>query len=172
MLCRNVNAKTGLVNGATGVLKKINYVEQKAVELIIKFDRIDELQTINRVNALYDVSLDQQCCRSQFPVKMSFAATIHKCQGLTLKNVLVSMENSFAAGQIFVACSRVQHISGLHLLDLVLDKIKVDIPSMQQYNKHREIIGLPAYNICDKTTKLKTEDKTKKRQLNDTKSKI
>lgn len=67
--------------------------------LHIKFDRIDEVQTINRVSAVYDVSVEEQRTRRQFPVQMSFACTTHKCQGLTLDNALVSTRSVFCAGQ-------------------------------------------------------------------------
>lgn len=131
MLTRNLNPRLGLVNGSTGVLTKILCTDNKPTALIIKFDRIDETQLINKVSAVFTIGLDEQCTRTQFPVKMCFAATIHKCQGLTLKNVVIQMANSFSAGQIFVACSRVKNIDGLHLADYVPDKVRVDIPSLK-----------------------------------------
>lgn len=160
MLCRNINPRIGLVNGATGVLQKISYVNNKANELFIKFDRINDVQKINKVSAVFNVGLDEQCIRHQFPVRMSFAATIHKCQGLTLKNVIVRTEEVFSSGQVFVACSRVQHGFGLHLADLFIEKIKVDIESLVQYNKHRSSIGLNTYPLPPSTEKMTTVIKT------------
>src|SRR5690625_3106984 len=83
--------------------------------------------------------------RRQFPITMCFAATIHKCQGLTLRNALVSTRNLFSPRQGFVAFSRVQNAAGLHLLDLVVDKLKVHITALQKYNLLRASINLPKY---------------------------
>lgn len=179
MLCRNINPRLGLVNGSTGVLKDIIKIDNVPIELVIKFDRIDELQRISKASSVFTIGLDEQCSRHQFPVKMSFAATMHKCQGifiknstvylfnstyslgLTLQNVVISMKHSFTAGQIFVACSRVENGLGLHLADYYPEKIKVDLASLNQYNYHRQSIGLSTYPMPTAITKSTNKPKKK-----------
>ena len=39
------------------------------------------------------------CHRSQLPLKLAWAMTIHKCQGLTLDHAIVSLSNMFAEGR-------------------------------------------------------------------------
>ena len=55
-----------------------------------------------------------QCSRLQLPLKLAWAVTIHKSQGLTLTKVVVDVgKKEFSCGLTFVACSRVRHITDL-----------------------------------------------------------
>ena len=66
---------------------------------------------------------------TQYPIKLAWAATIHKCQGQTFKNVCIDMdEGAFTHGQTYVALSRATEIKGIFLInkitysDLIFDK--------------------------------------------------
>jgi len=52
----------------------------------------------------------------QYPLKLAWAATIHKCQGQTFENVIIDMDyGAFTHGQTYVALSRVVSLKGLYL---------------------------------------------------------
>ena len=52
----------------------------------------------------------------QYPLKLAWAATIHKCQGQTFENIIIDMDyGAFAHGQTYVALSRVVSLKGLYL---------------------------------------------------------
>ena len=53
----------------------------------------------------------------QFPIKLAWAATIHKCQGQTFEKAIIDFDSgSFAHGMTYVALSRVKSIDGLYLI--------------------------------------------------------
>lgn len=52
---------------------------------------------------------------SQFPLRLAWAVTIHKSQGLTFDRAIIDAGSSFAAGQVYVALSRVRSLKGLVL---------------------------------------------------------
>lgn len=52
---------------------------------------------------------------SQFPLRLAWAITIHKSQGLTFDRAIIDAGTSFAAGQVYVALSRLTGLEGLVL---------------------------------------------------------
>ncbi len=56
----------------------------------------------------------------QFPLKLAWAITIHKSQGLTFENVIIDIGNGiFASGQLYVALSRCTSMEGLFFKKMI-----------------------------------------------------
>ena len=52
---------------------------------------------------------------SHYPIKLAWAITVHKSQGLTFKKAIIDVSRAFAPGQIYVALSRLVSLDGLVL---------------------------------------------------------
>jgi hypothetical protein len=55
----------------------------------------------------------------QFPLRMAWAITIHKSQGLTFDKVMIDAASSFSSGQVYVALSRCTSLEGIVLLSKI-----------------------------------------------------
>ncbi|KAK4517984.1 uncharacterized protein ATC70_001333 [Mucor velutinosus] len=114
MLLRNLNPERGLCNGTRLNIHQVGQYVLKvkilggsdAVELIPRF-------TLSTLPGTLPFILT----RKQFPVKVSFAMTINKSQGQSLRKVAVDLRSPvFTHGQLYVAMSRATSTNGMTIL--------------------------------------------------------
>jgi ATP-dependent exoDNAse (exonuclease V) alpha subunit len=120
MITKNVPANR-LVNGMMGVVEQMG---RDSIAIRLKGDgRNNEIVTLteegwdqhkhsyNRDKK--EIQAEKTGTFYQFPLKLGWAVTIHKSQGLTLPAAVLDIDRAFAYGQIYVALSRVRRLKDL-----------------------------------------------------------
>lgn len=74
---------------------------------------------------------------NQIPLRLAWAITVHKSQGMTLDAAEIDLSRSFGYGMGYVALSRLRSLSGLYLLGINENAYRLD-PAVAAYN--RELI--------------------------------
>ncbi len=118
----NLDVKAGLVNGSRGV---VVCIEKESDKVFVKF-RNGIIMPITRYT--WELrSPEYVATRSQIPLILGWALTVHKAQGSTLDFVLCDLGNSiFSPAQSYVALSRVRNLNSLFISDLAETSFQVD----------------------------------------------
>lgn len=106
VILSNIDPSNGIVNGTRGCV-----VELKNKTIIIK--RVDG--SFYEIEYHKNISIDDnQVYISYLPVKLAYALTIHKSQGMTMDAIEIDIgDDIFAAGQAYTALSRAQSLKSI-----------------------------------------------------------
>ena len=90
---------------------------------------------------------------SQYPIRLAWAVTVHKSQGLTFEKAILDLSGAFAPGQIYVALSRLRSIEGLVLSSpLNFNKLRTDQVVLDYTERKKDKVSL-LENLKDDTFK-------------------
>lgn len=147
MFTRN-NFAEGYVNGTTGTV--VGFSEDSEHLPVVKHSR-DKKTVVEPAEwtiEVHDLILARVV---QVPLRLAWAITVHKSQGMSLDSAHVDLTRAFAYGQGYVALSRLRTLDGLTLSGFNRRALQVD-PGIQGYDKEllrrsasarTEILGNP-----------------------------
>jgi len=128
---RYYNGKVGhVVYADAGCVKVLCPGETDAVEVTTQVWE-NARYTINELTNKVETTV--QGTFAQLPLRLAWAITIHKSQGLTFEKVIIDAGASFAPGQVYVALSRCKTLEGLVLATPIGD---AQLMSDQQVEKY------------------------------------
>ncbi len=130
-------------NGKIGTVKRI---DDEGICVLLA-DSDEELwleqETWNNIRYSYNQQeerIDEEKLGSftQFPVRLAWAITIHKSQGLTFTHAIVDAGESFAPGQVYVALSRCTSLDGLICRSKILPNSISTDPLVLEFARREE----------------------------------
>lgn len=182
MLTKNLSQSEGLVNGSRAIV--IDFVKgtnvlnkkRKVMTLLSGTKNIKPednfLPLVKFVNGLERVMFPEEwkieekgkslkfASRTQIPLILAWAITIHKIQGASLDRVKLHMDGIFDSGQAYVSLSRVRSLEGLSLTQMfpvsviMTDERALAFYGIDNNNKVVETINMTSSKIVFSTTKL------------------
>lgn len=142
MLIKNDKGETRrYFNGKIGTIKKIGE------KITIQFpnepdDLVLEKEVWRNIRYKYNrekdkIEEEELGTFSQYPIRLAWAITIHKSQGLTFDKAVIDAGGSFAPGQVYVALSRLRSIDGLVLQSRIPPSAISTDPRVIEYTDSR-----------------------------------
>ena len=167
MITTNIDIEDRLINGQIGTVYNITVQNGIVKKVYIDFSdpmaglrkkstdpygRIHGVVPIERsetdIHVKKNITSSPAIKRTQFPLKLSWACTIHKVQSLSLPEIVVSFrlvrQRRFNQGQCYVALSRVTTLNGLYLTGpFNIEAFKADEKAFPEYERLRSDCVLP-----------------------------
>ncbi|MCE9585376.1 AAA family ATPase [Candidatus Nomurabacteria bacterium] len=114
VMCTKNNPKEGYVNGTLGVVE--DFEEFTGYPIIKK--KNGKSFTVSPLDWVVEENGKVRAMISQVPLRLAWAMTVHKSQGMSLDSAIMDLSQVFEYGQGYVALSRVRRLSGLYLLGI------------------------------------------------------
>ncbi len=153
MFLKNDPQGSHYYNGKLGI---VSHVDAKSIRVRGIDDGVEiEVEPDVWTNARYVIDKETKEIREeiegefrQYPLRLAWAITVHKSQGLTFDRAVLDVNAAFAAGQVYVALSRCRSLEGLVLTaPLSLSSVKTDAVVTDYMNIELEQAGHTASHL-------------------------
>lgn len=129
------NDPTGLfVNGTLGIVTSFSRTDGAPMIETEKGKRIK----ITHTEWILEENGKKKASITQVPLRLAWAITVHKSQGMSLDSAVVDLSRAFEYGQGYVALSRVRRLSGLYLAGYNTRALEVHPEILAQDESFRE----------------------------------
>lgn len=126
-----------------GTLGRVSAIAKDLLEVTLESGTVITLEPAHWSNIKYSYDPDTKRIKAtelgsfrQYPVKLAWALTIHKSQGLTFSNVVIDIgRGAFAGGQTYVALSRCRSLEGMRLLSTVAERDVFVNPAIIEFSR-------------------------------------
>jgi ATP-dependent DNA helicase PIF1 len=117
------NQELGYVNGTTGVVTGFDKENKMP---IVKLSSNRSITVMNENWMIENAKGEVSAKVSQLPLRLAWAITIHKSQGMTIDAAEIDLSKTFESGQGYVALSRIKSLQGLRLMGINDMALRVD----------------------------------------------
>jgi ATP-dependent DNA helicase PIF1 len=129
VLTWNLSQDEGLINGSRGVVVSVSKLGP-VVRFVNGMERLIEYVSIHQED-------DKNLQISFMPIRLAYALTIHKSQGMTLDAVVLDLGKSiFEYGQAYTALSRTRRLENIKITDVRASSFKTHADVHNFYKKH------------------------------------
>lgn len=146
----------GYVNGTRGVV--VNFERKEGWPVVRTYD--ERIVIAEPQEWKYEDNGHVRAVIAQIPLRLAWAITIHKSQGMTLDAAEMDLSDVFEPGMGYVALSRVRSLSGLKLMNLSEMALKVH-PGILA---HDRIFKMQSEEACHYLEQLSVDEKTLQQQ--------
>lgn len=132
-------------NGKIGVVEKIEndkiFVQSENEEAIAvgKYKWQNIRYTFNKNTQRVDE--EEMGSFEQFPLRLAWAITIHKSQGLTFQKAVIDAGSAFAPGQVYVALSRCTSLQGIILYSQIPQRALFSDERINQFSRNKKNVN-------------------------------
>ena len=143
MFCKNDNISHEFFNGKIGVVESID--GKDIFVRCIEDGELVKVPVMTWDNIKYTIDNEtgkikehKEGSFSQYPLRLAWAITIHKSQGLTFDKVMIEANRAFSHGQVYVALSRCRTLEGIRLLKPIPSSSLITDGAVSEFTEHVE----------------------------------